>query len=228
MARPDTIAIDGPVASGKTTVGSLISRELDYRFLDTGIMYRAVTWMALERGVDLEDEGTLGRLARDAVITLPSQSRSEASGGVIIGGREVVEELRHPRVDRTVSLVSTFSEVRVALVDQQRKIAEGGSIVVVGRDIGTVVLPLAGLKLFLLATVNERARRRHLELKARGQEMEYERVLEDLRARDELDTQREHSPLRPAPDALVLETDRMAMEQVMENVRKLVGQPRWV
>ena len=218
MARPDTIAIDGPVASGKTTVGRLISRELDYRFLDTGIMYRAVTWMALEQGVDLDDGGALGRLAREAVIRLPSQS-----GAVIIGGLEVAEELRHPRVDRTVSLVSASAHVRTALVDQQRKIAEGGRIVVVGRDIGTVVLPLAELKLFLLATVEERARRRHLELKERGQGMEYEGVLKDLRARDELDTQREHSPLRPADDALLLDTDSMGLEQVMEKVRDLIG-----
>ncbi len=223
MPRSSIIAIDGPVASGKTSVGKLLSRELQYRFLDTGIMYRAVTWLALDRRMDVTDEDALGRLAWETVIRL----KEGTDGVVLIDGREVSEELRQPEVEGAVSLVSMVPEVRSALVAQQREIAQEGRIVVVGRDIGTVVLPDADLKLYMSASVSERARRRHAELMHQGRSVEYEQVLNDLEARDKLDTGRDHSPLRPAPNAVMLETEGMDLEQVTKAVLELLEGDSW-
>ena len=154
LARPAVITIDGPVAAGKTVVGRLLSQKLDYRFLDTGVMYRAITWLALVRGTSLDDEQALGRLAQETTISLQGRD----SRVVLVDGRQLSPELREPQVDRAVSLVSRVPEVRVAMVRQQREIAKDGAIVVVGRDVGTVVLPGADLKLFFVASVSERAR----------------------------------------------------------------------
>ncbi len=220
MPRPAIIAIDGPVAAGKTSVGKLLSRELRYRFLDTGIMYRAITWLALDRGIDVEDESALGRLAGETVMGL----KDGDEGVIIVDGREVSEELRRPEVDRAVSLVSKVPDVRTALVEQQREIALEGRIVVVGRDIGTVVLPYADLKLFLVASVSKRAERRYMELTRQGYDVEYDQVLKDLEARDDLDTGRAHSPLRPAPNATLVDTDDIDLGQVIQRVMDLVGE----
>ena len=220
MPRPTIIAIDGPVASGKTSLGRLLSRALGYRFLDTGIMYRALTWLALEQDIDVEDEEALGRLAWGTVIRPNEQDNPT----VLIDGRTVTEELRHPHIDQTVSRVARVPHVRKALVEQQREIAREGRIVVVGRDIGTVVLPSADLKLFLGASVSERARRRYMELNRHGYDVEYDQVLEELQARDELDTGRANSPLRPATNSLMLDTDGIDAEQVTERVLELIGE----
>ena len=197
----------------------MLSKELGYRFLDTGVMYRALTWLALDQGIGLQDERALGNLASKTTIRVKDQM----SGTVLINGREVSEELRQPEVDRAVSLIARIPKVRAALVEQQREIAREGRTVVVGRDIGTVVLPDAGLKLFLVASVSERARRRYIELTGQGSGMAYDRVLKDLEARDNLDTGRRHSPLRPAPDAVSLDTDGTGVEEVMEKVMELIG-----
>jgi cytidylate kinase len=220
LPRPAIIAIDGPVAAGKTSVGKLLSRELRYRFLDTGLMYRAITWLALDRDIDVEDESALGRLAGETVMGL----KDGDEGVIIVDGREVSEELRRPEVDRAVSLVSKVPDVRTALVEQQREIALEGRIVVVGRDIGTVVLPYADLKLFLVASVSKRAERRYVELTRQGYDVEYDQVLKDLEARDDLDTGRAHSPLRPAPNATLVDTDDIDLGQVIQRVMDLVGE----
>ena len=212
------MTIDGPVAAGKTSVGRLLAKELQYRFLDTGIMYRAVTWMALDVGVALEDEAALGRLAGETDIRL----KGSEGDTVVIGGREISEELRQAPVDRGVSTVASVPAVRVALVERQRELAKAGRIVVVGRDIGTVVLPDARLKIFLVASPAERARRRCKELKEQGHHVEYDRVLKDLESRDELDLSRVHSPLRAAADAHLLNTDGMDLETVVGTVVELM------
>ena len=183
-------------------------------------MYRALAWLALDRGIDVEDEEVLGRLAQETAIRVQEQDGS----GVLIDGREVTAELRQPEVDRSVSLVARVPDVRSALVAQQREIAEEGRIVVVGRDIGTVVLPYADLKLFLVASGAERARRRYVESAQQGSSAEYYQVLKDLETRDELDTDRTNSPLRPAPDAILLDTDGIGVEQVVEKVMDLIGE----
>ena len=197
----------------------MLARWLSYRFLDTGTMYRAITWLALDRELDLDDQDVLGRLATECIM----EPKGEDGSGVVVDGRELSQELRQPEVDRTVSLVSQVPAVRDALVEQQRRIAGEGRIVMVGRDIGTVVLPDADLKLYMTASVRERARRRHMELRQKRERVPYQQVLEDLEARDELDTHRSHSPLRQADDAVRLITDGMGPGEVMERVMGLIG-----
>ena len=216
MPRPSVIAIDGPVASGKTAVGRLLSQRLSYRFLDTGSMYRAITWVALHRGVDIGDEGMLGKLAREITI----QVKEQDLGAVIVEGQDITAKLQLPEVAEQVSRVSQVLEVRCALVEQQQVIAYGGKIVMVGRDIGTVVLPDAELKLFLKAPTAERARRRHLEMVERGEKVDHQQVLGEIEERDRLDTERVHSPLKPASDALIMETQGLNVEQVVDSILK--------
>ena len=219
MSRPVVIAIDGPVASGKTSVGKLLAKELHYRFLDTGIMYRALTWLAQEQGIQMEDDDALGRLARQTKMSLDEQDE----GAVLIDGRRLSAELRQSEVDRAVSLVARVPDVRTALVEGQREIARSGGIVVVGRDVGTVVLPDAGLKVYLMASVAVRARRRYDELVRQGQEVKYDAVMKELEARDELDTGRATSPLRPAADAFLLDTDGKSQRDVADQMLQLMA-----
>ena len=215
------IAIDGPVAAGKTVVGLALARRLGFRYLDTGIMYRAITWLALQRATPMDDEDGLGSLASANPVTLDGHD----SDKVMVGGFSVGPELRRPEVDRHVSIVSQVSQVRRALVDQQRAIASEGRIVMVGRDIGSVVLPDAGLKIFISASLEERARRRHSEQVARGVDSTLEQVVEETRNRDNLDTQRADSPLTQPPDAWVICTDHLSVDDVVEMVADRVGQP---
>jgi len=205
------IAIDGPVASGKTAVGRLVAQLAGFRFLDTGAMYRAVTLAALERGTPLTQKDGLAELAETITIGLTAD-------GVSLDGRDVTAHLRDTSVDRAVSAVSRVSGVRTALVRQQRAIAADGSIVVVGRDIGTVVLPGAALKVYLTADVQVRARRRHLEMEAHGEAADYSQVDGDLARRDRIDTERSDSPLRPADDAVIIDTDELEVEEVAREV----------
>lgn len=220
MPRPSTVALDGPVAAGKTTVGRLLAQRLGYRFLDTGAMYRAVTWAALARGIDPQDEASLSRLAQSLAIEVVAAD--DGVERVLVQGRDAAQELRRPEVEQAVSLVARVAGVRQALVSKQRALAQEGSIVMVGRDIGTVVLPHADLKVFLLASVQERARRRHQELQTLGQKVKFRSVLRDLERRDLLDSQRSVAPLRPAPDARQLDTDGLTPEQVVERILALM------
>ena len=213
------IAIDGPVAAGKTVVGQALAQRLGFRYLDTGIMYRAIAWLALQRATPLDDEDALGVLASSNPVT------PDGSDKVMVGGFSVGPELRSPEVDRHASIVSQVSQVRRALVEQQRVIASEGRTVMAGRDIGSVVLPNAGLKIFVSASLEERARRRHAEQLARGVNSTLEQVVEETRARDDRDTQRSDSPLVKAPDAWVICTDNLSVEDVVDMVSDRVGQP---
>jgi cytidylate kinase len=213
------ITLDGPVASGKTAVGRHLAKKLGYRFLDTGIMYRAITWVALEAGIDPKNTSVLATLAQDHALEVAFDSDAEAS--VLFQGQDVTPNLRTPEVARAVSLVSLVQGVRDVLVGQQRRIAEKGSLVIAGRDIGTVVLPDAQLKVFLTASVDERARRRHAELQSHGLDADLEDVKKGLQERDRLDSEREVSPLRPASDARVVVTDGMEVAQVADLIVEL-------
>ena len=216
MPKPATIAIDGPGAVGKSAIGSLLAQRLGYRFLDTGAMYRALTWLALKLGIDLEDEKALEELALGASIELAAEA-------VMVAGRDVTGDIRGEEVERGVSLVAKVAGVRRALVAQQRQMAQGGQVVVAGRDIGTVVLPHAELKLYLAASAEERAHRRYLELVQRGEEANYEQVLAELKRRDKIDSERALAPLQPAPDAKIIDTDGLNIEQVLAEIMGIIG-----
>ena len=220
---PRVIAIDGPAAAGKSTVGREIGIQLGYPFLDTGAIYRAMTWTALHRGVDLSDEDALSELAASLNIDVGSPTpESIEPSTIFVDGIDVTRFLRQPEVEAAVSLVSRVAGVRNALVKLQRDLAGRNAVVMAGRDIGTVVLSNADLKLYLDASVEERARRRFAELSALGMELTEEDVLRDLRRRDRIDSERSVSPLRPAEDAVVLDTDGLTLEKVVQRLMEIV------
>lgn len=220
--KPSIIAIDGPAAAGKSTLGRRLADSLGYLFFDTGVMYRAVTWLALEQGIDLRDEEAVTVLAREASIDVLPPSKSDGRAcDVILQGRDITWEIRHRDVDDNVSIVAAYRGVRQAMSEQQRRIGLRGNVVMVGRDIGTVVLPDADLKIFLVATAEERARRRHDEMRARGNPAEYDEILAKVQERDRIDTTREVAPLRAADDAVLLDSDKLSADEVLEQVRRL-------
>ncbi|MCB0038720.1 MAG: (d)CMP kinase [Caldilinea sp.] len=211
--RPAVIAIDGPAASGKSTLGFRLAALLDYLFLDTGVMYRAVTWAVLAQGIACSDEAAVGDCAHAVDIDIRAPGADQQDGRhttVLVDGRDVTWLIRAPEVDRNVSVVSAYPEVRRALTAKQRQIAhrygrgdaDRPGIVLVGRDTGTVVVPDAALKLYVDATPEERARRRHRELEKQGKPVDYDQVLADMIRRDRIDSERAVAPLRPADDAI--------------------------
>ncbi len=220
--RPLRIAVDGSAASGKSTIGRRLAERLGYAFLDTGVMYRAVTHAALERELSPEDSAAIAELAQ--TLTIDVSLDCDGSGTrIAIDGSDVTSHLRSQPVEDAVSIVSRFVAVRDALVSRQREIAEQQPIVMAGRDIGTVVLPDADLKVYLDASIEERARRRYADFQAAGDEVSQEIVLEDIRRRDRIDSEREVSPLRPADDAVIIDTDGLSLDEVMARVIGLVG-----
>jgi len=222
MPLPQIIAIDGPAASGKSTLGMKLADELGYLFLDTGIMYRAVTWVAIQRGIPAQDEPAITVLAEITDIdVLPPSVTDGRNCDILADGQDVTWQIRLPEVDSIVSLVSSYAGVRKALSTQQRRIGLRGRVVMVGRDIGTVVLPEADFKIYLEASVEERAKRRYLELLKRGEPASFEKILLAMRKRDLFDSNREIAPLRPAEDAIILNSDGLNAEQVMESVTNL-------
>ncbi len=225
VSSANVIAVDGPVASGKTSVGRLLAHRLGYRFLDTGAMYRAVTWAALEAGVSPSNSQDLIKLARERPPEVARPQDGQAL--ILVDGRDVTPHLRNQQVEQNVSLVAQVPGVREILVEIQRRVAQEGRIVMVGRAIGTVVLPDARLKVFLTASVAERARRRHAETQASGENVPFTQVLEELAHRDRLDSERKVAPLKPAPDAQIIATDNLTVEMVVERILELVRQRPW-
>lgn len=219
-ARTRVIAIDGPVGAGKSTVARALAQRLGYRYVDTGAMYRAVAHLAAGRGIDWQDRAGLAALARTIEIEFVP---SPAGQRLLVGGADVSEAIRSPRISEGASIVSAHPEVREALVALQRRMAEGGGVVMEGRDIGTVVFPDAEVKIFLDATLDERARRRHRELAARGEGVTYDAVREAMRERDLRDSTRAHSPLRAAPDATAIDSTRLTVEQVVDAIIARLG-----
>jgi CMP/dCMP kinase len=220
---PSVIAIDGPAASGKSTIGLRLANELGYLFFDTGVMYRAITWLALERGIDIGDQAAVTALAEETQIDVAPASKPDGRiCDVLANGQDITWETRTRRVDENVSIVAAYAGVRQALSQQQRRIGQRGRIVMVGRDIGTVVLPEADLKIYLDATAEERARRRYEEIVARGGKTEFESILKRVKERDRIDSTRDVAPLKAADDAVVLNSDQLNEDQVFERVLALV------
>lgn len=223
MLLPKTIAIDGPAASGKSTLGKKLADKLGYLFLDTGVMYRAITWIAIQRRIPVQDEIAVTDLAENTVVDVrpPSQVNGR-NCDILADGHDVTWQIRYPEVDSSVSLVSSYAGVRRALTAQQRQIGLRGKVVLVGRDIGTVALPEAEVKIYLEASAEERARRRTLEILERGGQASFEEILAGMCKRDQIDSSREIAPLRPAEDAIILNTDEMNADQVMAYVMELI------
>lgn len=218
-----TIAIDGPAASGKSTIGERVAGALGYLYFDTGVMYRAVTWAALNRGIPIADESAITRLAEALDIQIEPPSVDDGRQYTVrADGVDITWSIRDAAVNREVSPVSAYRGVRAALTAQQRRIGLRGGVVMVGRDIGSVVLPEAELKVFLDATLHERARRRFVESVERGTDVRFEDVVADLARRDEIDSSREVAPLSQAEGAVYLDTTRLNIEQVVAAILELV------
>lgn len=223
MSIPSIIAIDGPAASGKSTLAKELAEQLGYLYFDTGVMYRAITWMSLDKGIHVTQEADVTYLAEHTHIDVRPPSKDDGrSFDVWINDKDITWEIRSQEVDDKVSIVSAYPGVRKALTEQQRRIGLRGKVVMVGRDVGTVVLPEADLKIYLEASVEERARRRYLEMSERGATQELEAIMQSMRERDRIDSTRQVAPLRPARDAKIIDSEGLNAKQVLERTLELV------
>ena len=218
------IAIDGPAASGKTTIGRMLAEQIDYVLLDTGSMYRAATLAAIRDDIAIDDEAAVVTLSEEIKIDFTS-GKSFADGRmytVWLDGTDVTWAIRQPDVEQNVSQVSSYLGVREQMVERQRQIGARGGVVMVGRDIGTVVLPDAPLKLYVTASAEERARRRWLEKQERGDDSSaYDAILADIKRRDAIDSGRIHSPLRAADDAIIIDTTEKSPDELLTEILTL-------
>lgn len=222
MQPPATIAIDGPAASGKSAVGVALARRIGYRFFDTGAMYRAITWLALRHSLDIHDAAALTSLVEAAdVVVRDAPNDANAPTAVLVDGHDATPHLREVEVEASVSLVSRVPGVREALVRIQRDLAAAGRVVMAGRDIGSVVLQDAGLKIYLDASVEVRARRRAVQMREAGTEPNLDALMTDLARRDGIDTSRLASPLTAASDAVIINTDMLSIEEVVRRIEAL-------
>jgi len=215
-----TIAIDGPAGSGKTTVGKMVADRLGYKFLDTGLMYRVATWIAIEAQANLGEQASIISVVESSSIDVGVNSKGLST--ISVGGVDLTERLHTFEIDSVVSTVSAIPRIREIMVAEQKKLAGNGGIVMVGRDIGTVVVPDSPIKIFLTASAATRATRRFEEFGSSGEQFEFNEILESIEQRDKVDSSRSDSPLRPADDADVIETDDMNLEEVVARVMDLV------
>ena len=211
------IAIDGPAGSGKSTVAKLVAKRLNYRYIDTGAMYRSVAWTAQKRGLDLSDETTMAEIAENLNIEfIPQENRQS----VLVNGEDLTDHLKNETIGRGAATVAAQKSVREILVSKQQKIGKAGNVVMDGRDIGTVVFPQAERKYFFVANAEERGRRRYEELKSRNPNIEMNKIIEEIRQRDHEDRIRKISPLVMAEDALKVDTTQLSIEEVTDQVLK--------
>lgn len=212
------VAIDGPAGAGKSTIAKLAAEKLGYAYIDTGAMYRSVAWKFLQTSKPF-DEDFISGLSKTMLIDFKPEAKINR---VFVDGTEVTDAIRTPEVTAIVSRVAAIGAVREAMVDQQRRMGEAGGVLMDGRDIGTVVFPNAQLKIFLTASVEERARRRYAEMVAKGQQVDLQQLQADIAERDKQDSERAISPLRQAEDALLLDTSDMGISEVTERILQLV------
>lgn len=213
------IAIDGPAASGKSTTAKLLAKKLDYLYLDTGAMYRACALQAMRQQLSLEDRTAISAM----MDTIDIKIQQGTQGNVIyLGGEDISEAIRTPEVSNLASAISAIPEVRIKMVELQRKLGESGGVILDGRDIGTVVFPNAECKFFLVADLKVRALRRFLELQAKGMEISLEQIQRDLEARDKADSSRAMAPLKPAPDAILIDTGKLSIKGQVNKLWKII------
>jgi len=223
LKLPDVITIDGPAASGKSSVGLMLSKELGYLFLDTGIMYRAVAWAVINQKADIDDEEEVSTLAQQIDIEIKPPTKSDGRiNDVFVDKIDVTWKIREPEVNENVSQVSRYQFVRKALTEQQQEFGRRGKIVMAGRDIGTIVMPNADLKIFLEASVKERALRRYNEEVKRGKQSNLEDVIKNVEMRDKIDSTREIAPLTPAKDAIIINTDGKDISGVIDEILSII------
>jgi cytidylate kinase len=221
MNKQISVAIDGPAAAGKSTVAKIIAEKLSYIYVDTGAMYRALTHKAQHSHIDLQDEGKLLKLLEETDLQLRPSEHGQL---VLVDGQDVTEAIRSSEVTNSVSITAKHGKVREHMVARQRSMAEGRGVVMDGRDIGTHVLPHAEVKVFLRASVDERAKRRHEENMAKGFESNLETLKQEIAARDKLDSEREVAPLKKADDAIEIDTTSLTIGQVVDKIISLVNE----
>jgi CMP/dCMP kinase len=214
-----SIAIDGPAAAGKSTVAKIVAEKLSYIYIDTGAMYRALTFKAIENQLNLEDEQSLVNMLRSTEIDLKPSNHGQL---VLLDQKDVTNEIRTSEVTNSVSIVAKHQLVREEMVRRQQAFAKNGGVVMDGRDIGTHVLPNAEVKVFLLASVDERAIRRHNENLQKGFPSDLEKLKEEIARRDKLDSEREVAPLKKADDAIEIDTTSLNIDEVVEKIMALV------
>lgn len=217
MQKTTQIAIDGPAGAGKSSVAKRLAAKLGYIYIDTGAMYRTITLLVLQKNIALDDEAAIKALLKETVITF-GEVEPDGTQKVYYNGNDCTEEIRSGFISNNVSAVSALPLVRSDLVAKQQQIAGENNVVMDGRDIGTVVLPNAQFKFFLTASLEERTKRRLLELEAKGQKKEYAVLLAEIEARDKMDSERAVAPLKAASDALVIDTSKMSLDEVIENL----------
>ncbi|MBQ8001949.1 MAG: (d)CMP kinase [Clostridia bacterium] len=213
------IAIDGPAGAGKSTISKFIAQEMGYLYIDTGAMYRAIGYKALKENIDLDDNQKVDEMAKSSDIELKITDHGQS---IFLDGADVTSHIRTPEVSMAASKVSAIGGVRRTLVDLQRKIAGINNVIMDGRDIGTVVLPDAEIKIFLTASAEDRAMRRYLELKEKGMEVNYQAVLEDMETRDYNDSHRAESPLKAADDATVIDTSGQTLGESVQTIVEFI------
>ena len=214
--RRVVVAIDGPAAAGKSTVSKAVAKRLGFTYIDTGAMYRAFTSYVLDKGVDPENEAECVKLIPEVDIELYPDGR------VICSGKDVTRVIREPKVSGNVSYIASYKDIRLALVELQRKLANKVSVVMDGRDIGTYVLPNADVKIFMVASVEERAKRRFKENQEKGIPCTYEDIVADVEKRDRIDSSRAFAPLKPAEDSVHLDTSKINIEESIDAVLKII------
>lgn len=205
------IAIDGPAGAGKSTIAKILAEKLGMNYIDTGAMYRAITLKAIENNIDFNDVSSLINLVNNTDIKI-------SNGRIYLDNKDVTNKIRTPLVNQKVSIIAAISEIREKMIYLQKKLAEDGNVIMDGRDIGTVVLPNASLKFFITATVEERAKRRFLELKAKGYDVNYDNIKKEILSRDEQDMKRKISPLKLAEDAIVIDTSNKEIEEIIQEI----------
>lgn len=222
------IAIDGPAAVGKSTMGKLIAREFGLLYIDTGAIYRAITWKVLNNNINVYDEDTISKLVSNTYITIEEKNRYSLKDfyRIFVDGKDVTEEIRNPGIDQNVSHIARLPKIRRQLIYLQRKLAEKGDIVMEGRDIGSVILPKADIKLYFTASEEERIKRRYKELIDQGYNIDYGEVKKQIVQRDEIDRKRKYAPLIKAKDAILIDSTAKSIEEVKDNILKIISKHR--